>query len=265
MGGEEYMKLKILVSWIISVIALNLPAMASENGITVFMAGDSTMSIKEVKDYPEAGWGMPFSYFFNDEVTVDNRAKNGRSTKTFISEQRWQGILTELKAGDYVFIQFGHNDQSKHKVDRYTPPAEFRHNLSQFIAQTKEKNAFPILMTPITRRYFSDDGTIKETHPIYADLVRQVAKETKVEFIDMEIVTKHYFQQLGEQASALRFMHIKANLHPNYPNGVKDDTHLNNLGAREVAQLVLTELKQRNHPLIKQLRAVDPKHLTLSY
>ncbi len=156
------MKFRTLVCCLISVMTFSFITKAAETDITVFMAGDSTMSIKEVKDYPETGWGMPFSYFFNDHVKVDNRAKNGRSTKTFISEQRWQGILTELKAGDYVFIQFGHNDQSKHKVDRYTPPAEFRHNLSQFIAQTKEKNAFPILMTPITRRYFSDDGTIKK-------------------------------------------------------------------------------------------------------
>ena len=231
----------------------------------VFMAGDSTMSIKEIKDYPETGWGMPFSYFFNDNIIVENRAKNGRSTNSFIAEGRWQKIVDELKSGDYVIIEFGHNDQSKHKTDRYTSPQEFSANLTRFISDVRRKNAQAILMTPITRRYFDKNGNITNTHPIYADLVREVASETKVDFIDMEKVTQQYFQQLGDENSALRFMHILPNLHPNYPNGVKDNTHLNQLGAREVAQLVLTELKKIDHPLSKNLREVDPKHLKLSY
>jgi lysophospholipase L1-like esterase len=231
----------------------------------IYMAGDSTMSIKEVKDYPETGWGMPFSTFFADDIIVDNRAKNGRSTRTFISERRWQDILDELKAKDIVFIQFGHNDQSKHKTDRYTTPEQFTANLTRFIADVNEVNAEPILMTPITRRYFNNEGIIKNTHPIYADLVRNVAKQTGVTFIDMEKITQSYFQIMGDEQSALRFMHIKPSLHPNYPNGVKDNTHLNELGAREVAQLVLSELKALNHPLSKRLRKVDPKHFKLSY
>ncbi|MGJ8693827.1 MAG: rhamnogalacturonan acetylesterase [Thalassotalea sp.] len=248
----------ILSSW------FSLTISASE--VTrVFMAGDSTMSIKELKDYPETGWGMPFSYFFDKSIVVDNRAKNGRSTKSFIGEGRWGKIVEELNIGDFVVIQFGHNDQSKHKVDRYTPPQAFRANLIRFIADVRAKQAHVILMTPITRRYFNNDGTMKNTHLIYADIVREVAKETQVDFIDMEKVTKQYFQQLGDEKSALRFMHILPNLHPNYPNGVKDNTHLNQLGAREVAQLVLTELKNIAHPLSKALRVVDPKHLKLSY
>ena len=231
-----------------------------ENTI-VYMAGDSTMSIKAVKDYPETGWGMPFSYFFDDSITVDNRAKNGRSTRTFISEQRWRAIIDNVRQGDFVIIQFGHNDQSKHKQDRYTTPDEFSANLLRFIAEVKEKQASPILMTPITRRYFKEDGTIKDTHPIYADIVRSVAKQSKVVFIDMEVITKKYFEKLGNEDSKLRFMHIEANLHPNYPDGISDNTHLNRLGAREVAQLVLTELKKMNHSLSKKLRVPDPKHL----
>lgn len=247
------------------IFSLLSSAVSAQEKTHVFMAGDSTMSIKEVKDYPETGWGMPFSYFFDESIVVDNRAKNGRSTNTFISEKRWQGIMDELKAGDYVFIEFGHNDQSKKKKDRYTPPEQFAANLTQFIADVRSKQASPILMTPITRRYFNADGSIKDTHPIYADLVRDVAKQTGVVFIDMEKVTQQHFQQLGDENSALRFMHILPNLHPNYPYGVKDDTHLNQLGAREVAQLVLVELKKINHPLSKRLREVDPKHLKLRY
>ncbi|MBA6225370.1 rhamnogalacturonan acetylesterase [Colwellia sp. MB02u-18] len=255
-----------MYNFIIFVASLCCTFATNASEVTqIFMAGDSTMSIKEVKDYPETGWGMPFSYFFNESVIVENRAKNGRSTKSFIAEGRWQKILVELKPDDYVIIEFGHNDQSKYKVDRYTPPHEFSANLTLFIMDVRAKKAHVILMTPITRRYFDENGTIKDTHPVYADLVRDVAKDTQVVFIDMEKITQQYFQQLGDENSALRFMHILPNLHPNYPHGVKDNTHLNQLGAREVAQLVLTELKEIDHPLYDKLRAVDSKHLKLSY
>ncbi|WP_049721996.1 rhamnogalacturonan acetylesterase [Gilvimarinus polysaccharolyticus] len=229
----------------------------------VFMAGDSTMSIKEVKDYPETGWGVPFSYFFDENIVVDNRARNGRSTRTFITEGRWGEIVAALQPGDYVLIQFGHNDQSEHKQDRYTPPQDYKANLARFVADVRLKQAEPILLTPITRRYFNEQGVITPTHGVYPDLVRELAHVQKVVLVDMEAITRNYFGALGDELSALRFMHIAANLHPNYPLGVTDDTHLNHLGAREVAQLVLTELKRQQHPLVSRLRIPDPKHLTL--
>ncbi|WP_438863821.1 rhamnogalacturonan acetylesterase [Neptunicella sp.] len=231
----------------------------------VFMVGDSTMAIKEIKDYPETGWGVPFSYFFDDQVKVDNRAKNGRSTRTFISEGRWQSILDALHPGDYVFIQFGHNDEHKSKVDRYTSPEQFIDNLKRFVADTRAKKAHPLLLTPIARRYFDQHGNLKETHPVYADLVRKVATEKKVVLIDAEKLTHDHFQAQGDAGSLLRFMHIAPGVHPNYPVGVSDDTHLNQLGAREVAQLVLAELKRQQHPLASRVRVPDPKHLTLKY
>uniref|UniRef100_UPI0038F7BC7D GDSL-type esterase/lipase family protein n=1 Tax=Streptomyces europaeiscabiei TaxID=146819 RepID=UPI0038F7BC7D len=139
---------------------------------------------------PETGWGMPFSIFFNDSIDVKNRAKNGRSTRTFISEGLWAGIINELNKDDFVIIQFGHNDQSKQKVDRYTTPAQYKQNLVNFIAEVRAKQAQPLLMTPVTRRNFDEKGQIKDTHPIYADIVRDVAKQTGVDFIDMERVTQ---------------------------------------------------------------------------
>ena len=242
-------------------IMVSFSSMSATTKVQLFMAGDSTMSIKEVKDYPETGWGMPFSIFFNDSIDVKNRAKNGRSTRTFISEGLWAGIINELNKDDFVIIQFGHNDQSKQKVDRYTTPEQYKQNLVNFIAEVRAKQAQPLLMTPVTRRYFDEKGQIKDTHPIYADIVRDVAKQTGVDFIDMERVTQQYFQKLGGINSRLRFMHIAPNLHPNYPMGVEDNTHFNELGAREVAQLVLIEMKKINHSLVKQLRIPDPKHL----
>ncbi|MFV8781485.1 rhamnogalacturonan acetylesterase [Microbulbifer sp. SA54] len=239
--------------------------MASAEPVTqVFMAGDSTMAIKEIKDYPETGWGVPFAYFFDDSVKVENRAKNGRSTRTFIEEKRWAGIMQELKPGDYVIIQFGHNDESESKKDRYTTPEQYKDNLSRFINDVRSAGAEPILLSPITRRYFESRNKIKLTHP-YAPLVREIAAREKVQFIDMEVVTREYFQAMGDKDSALRFMHIAPGLHPNYPVGVRDDTHLNQLGAREVAQLVLAELRKLDHPLVKRLRTADAKHLALKY
>ncbi|MFC6634392.1 rhamnogalacturonan acetylesterase [Microbulbifer taiwanensis] len=231
---------------------------------TVYMAGDSTMAIKEIKDYPETGWGVPFAVFFDDRVMVDNRARNGRSTRTFIEEGRWQDIEAALQPGDFVIIQFGHNDESEEKADRYTKPEAYKANLSRFIRETRAKGARPLLLTPVTRRYFDDSGEIEHTHP-YAPLARQVAAAEKVDFIDMELISREYFQSLGDRDSALRFMHIPPDTHPSYPRGVRDDTHFNQLGAREVAQLVLKELKKMEHPLVQKLRQPDPKHLALEY
>nr|WP_160152623.1 rhamnogalacturonan acetylesterase [Microbulbifer sp. ALW1] len=247
-----------------ALLTASATAMASDSETTIFMAGDSTMAIKELKDYPETGWGVPFAVFFDDAIKVENRAMNGRSTRTFIEEERWAGIMSELKTGDYVIIQFGHNDESEQKEDRYTNPEQYKANLSRFINDVRQAKAEPILMSPITRRYFDGEHTIQHTHP-YAPLVREVAAKEKVEFIDMEVVTREYFQAMGDKDSALRFMHIAPGLHPNYPVGVRDDTHLNHMGAREVAQLVLAELRKRNHPLVERLRTPDPKHLALKY
>ncbi|MEP1445275.1 MAG: rhamnogalacturonan acetylesterase [Paraglaciecola sp.] len=232
----------------------------------LFMAGDSTMAIKETKDYPETGWGVPFQSFFSEQLTVINLAKNGRSTRTFMTEGLWQQILDNLQVGDYVIIQFGHNDESAKKKERYTTEQEYQDNLTNMIEQVQEKGANALLMSPITRRYFdkSSDFKISPTHP-YSPLVKKVAEKTKVSFFDMDKITREYFEKMGDEQSSLRFMHIKPNLHPNYPNGIKDNTHFNQLGAREVAQLVLQLLRANNHPLIHYIRKPDPKHLTYRY
>lgn len=235
--------------------------MADKKITQIFLAGDSTMAIKDPKDFPETGWGVPFATFFNDSVKVVNLAVNGRSTRTFIEEGRWQALIKDLQPGDYVFIQFGHNDQSEHKVDRYTTPQQYRANLNRFIDEVESKQANPILLTPVVRRHFDENGKLKQTHP-YADIVRDIAgKRPEVVFIDAEKITHDYFEKMGDEESKLRFMHLEAGLHPNYPIGMMDDTHYNELGAREVAQLILLDLKSRKHPLTDMLREADPKHL----
>ena len=213
--------------------------------IKVYLIGDSTMSIKEVKAYPETGWGMPFKYFFDSTVEVDNRAKNGRSTKSFIEEGLWKPVVENLKEGDYVFIQFGHNDEVKTKKT-YTTEEEFKNNLIRYVTESRNKKANPVLLTPVARRKFDSTGKVEGTHDVYSAIVREVAKELKVPLIDLDKKSQALLQQMGEQNSALLFNQLEAGEHPNYPAGVKDNTHFNELGARKMAELVLAGIKELN-------------------
>ena len=220
--------------------------------ITVYLIGDSTMSIKQIKAYPETGWGMPFAHFFNESVTVDNRAQNGRSTRTFIEEKRWQPIADGLREGDYVFIQFGHNDEVPTKKS-YTPEADYRANLIRFITESRAKKAIPVLITPVARRQFSEAGKIEGTHPVYSELVRTVANEYRIPLIDLDTQSQQVLQQFGVENSKLLFLQLAPGEHPNYPEGREDNTHFNELGARRMAELVLANIKSLNLELADRI------------
>jgi lysophospholipase L1-like esterase len=187
---------------------------------------------------------MPFAYFFDSSVKVENRAKNGRSTKTFISEGLWQSVADNLKKGDYVFIQFGHNDESKEKTERYTTPEQYTINIERFISETRSKGATPIVLTPVSRRRFDADGKVKETHEIYSELVRKIAITSKVAFIDLDKKSQELYQQFGKENSRLLFLQLASGEHPNYPEGIDDNTHFSELGARLIAQIVLAEMRK---------------------
>jgi lysophospholipase L1-like esterase len=236
---------------VILVVALLLTSTTKEK-VTVYLIGDSTIANKAVTAYPETGWGMPFKFMFDSTVVVDNRAKNGRSTRTFISENLWQPIVDQLKPGDYVFIQFGHNDESKEKTDRYTSPDDYKRNLVKFISETQAKKAQPVLLTPVTRRRFKD-GKIQQTHAEYSPLVFEVAKEEKVPMIDLDKLSRELLQEFGEENSKLLFLQLQPGEHPNYPDGKDDNTHFNELGARKMAQIVLKEVKNLNLELARRI------------
>ena len=248
----------------LSLLALLAFRQAAPTKIKVYLIGDSTMSIKEVKAYPETGWGMPFTAFFNETVTVDNRAQNGRSTKTFIAENRWQPVANELHAGDYVFIQFGHNDEVPTKRS-YTPEAEFTANLKRFVSETRSHKAQPVLLTPVARRKFDDAGKIEETHAAYAELVRAVARDTNTPLIDLDRSSQALLQQFGPETSKLLFNHLAPGEHPNYPDGREDNTHFSELGARRMAELVLADMRALKLGLVEHLaqgavkKTVDPQ------
>jgi len=212
------------------------------NHITVYLAGDSTMADKEVKAYPETGWGMPFHAFFDSTVTVINKAKNGRSTKSFIAEGLWKSISTNLNEGDYVLIQFGHNDEVPTKTT-YTPETDFKANLIKFITETRDKKATAVLITPVARRKFSKSGNIEETHEVYAAIVRKVAEEQNVPLIDLDKESQAFIQKFGPEDSKMLFNYLTPGENPNYPDGKADDTHFSELGARKMAEIILADIK----------------------
>ena len=227
--------------------------------IKIWMCGDSTMSIKETKAYPETGWGMPFAYFWDTSaVSVMNKAKNGRSTKTFITEGIWQSVIDQVEEGDYVFIEFGHNDESKEKKERYTTLEEYKANLEKFINETRAKKAIPVLFTPVSRRKFDTDGHAVETHKEYSAAVREVAIAQNMPLIDLDQKTIALYEKFGVENSKLLFLQLQPGEHPNYPDGKEDNTHYGELGARLVAQMALVELKVKfpelNDMLIKPVK-----------
>ena len=215
----------------------------------IWLCGDSTIAIKQTTAYPETGWGMPFTYFWDSTVQVNNLAKNGRSTKTFINENLWQQVVDGASEGDYVFIQFGHNDESEEKKDRYTNPTEFKANLTRFVKEARSLKATPILLTPVSRRKFDTTGTALATHELYSALTKEVAIAENVLFIDLDTKSRALYQQFGKENSTLLFLQLKPGEHPNYPEGKIDNTHFSELGARLIAQLVLKEVKGLNTAL----------------
>lgn len=230
---------KLFIPLVLFLVAFAMP---EKKKITIWMCGDSTMSIKEKKAYPETGWGMPFVYFWDSTVTIENLAKNGRSTSSFRNEGLWQIVFNKATEGDYVFIQFGHNDEISTKKT-YTTEAEFKNNLKQYVAETRGRKAIPVLLTPMARRKFDVNGKIEGTHDVYSQIVRDVAKDDRVILFDMDKITQQLYQQFGVENSKLLFMQLMPNEHPNYPEGRDDNTHFNELGARLVSQLVLTEIR----------------------
>ena len=245
--------MKIKYFFVLLIVCLFAFKPADEK-VTIWLVGDSTIAEKLITRYPETGWGMAFQNYFDlSTVTIENRAKNGRSTKTFLAEGSWLPIQQNLKTGDYVFMQFGHNDEGKGESNKYksTTPDEFKINLVKYIDETKSKNAIPVLITPVSRRYFDTDGYIKQTHEPYSDVIRELAKSQQIILIDLDEMSRKLYQKYGSENSKLLFLDIAPNQHPNYPNGITDGTHFNEYGARLIAELVLNEIKVQNLPLAK--------------
>ncbi len=255
--GSPCFKLQDMKPWLILwtgllLLSFSLPG---KKKIKVYMIGDSTMCVYEARRAPLTGWGMPFANFFDSTVTIDNRARGGRSTRTFISENRWQPVADSLEEGDYVLIQFGHNDEAKEEKykDRYTPVPDYKTNLTRFITETRTRKAIPVLITPVTRMRFDKEGKAQETHMEYSAAVHEVAATLSVPVIDLDARSRELLQQWGPDKSKLLFMQLEPGENPVYPDGQKDNTHFNEFGARIMAQLVLKEIQQLKLELTERI------------
>ena len=239
------------------MICLLFAGVACGRNLHVHLIGDSTCATKELaKQNPERGWGQLFRPLFDGSVTVCNHAANGRSTKSFRDEGRWKTVCDGLRPGDYVFIQFGHNDQKQSDSTRYASPVQYAANLRRYVAETRERGAVPVLLTPIVRRRFTD-GVLDDTHGPYAAAVRRVAAETGTVLIDAERLTREWVSRLGDEASTAYYMWVEPGTNPRWPDGRQDNTHLNVRGARTVARMIAARLPELIPELGRCLKPSD--------
>ena len=262
---------------LITVALFVLTAAVPDKTTTIFIIGDSTAAMKDLSTgSPERGWGMALqSYFDSTYIRVDNHAVNGRSSKSFIDEGRWDKVLSAMKPGDYVIIQFGHNDE-KPALDRHTDPGStFDYNLAKFVRETRERGGIPILMNSVVRRNFAvkplkndddeklrnttfaDGGKVVEgdslvdTHGLYRVAPRDVAKRMNCHFVDANQITHELEQSLGVEGSKKLHMWYKPGEHPSLPKGRQDNTHYNIYGAHAVAKL-LAEAIVKEIPVLEK-------------
>jgi lysophospholipase L1-like esterase len=236
--------LLLLATIVILVLSFKNPEQ-----MNVWMIGDSTMANKKTEAAPETGWGMVMQEFFNEGVRLHNHAINGRSTKSFLMEGRWKSVYDSLKKGDYVIIQFGHNDAKADTLRHADPFTTYKQYIKLYIDETRSKGAFPIVCSSIVRRHFDANGNLTDTHGDYIKAARDIAHETGTPFIDMEAKTRELVTESGPEKSKLLFLFCKPGEYVNRPNGVQDSTHLNSYGAHQVAILFVDGVKELKLPL----------------
>ncbi len=232
-------------------------------GPTLHLCGDSTMADKPDPDYPERGWGQLFRQLVQPPLRVVNHAVNGRSTKSFRDEGRWQHMLDMLVPGDWVLIQFGHNDEKSQDPKRYADPVtDFPANLRRFVTEVREHGANPILATPVVRRLWDEHGVLTDSHGAYLTAVRQVAATEHVPLLDMESATRALETKLGPEGSKQLHMIFAPGENPRLPDGKEDNTHYVETGARLVAALAAREMRRLKLPFAVHLKKaeVEPEH-----
>jgi DNA sulfur modification protein DndE len=221
----------------------------------IFLIGDSTMANKPAGDNPERGWGQLLPQYLTDAVEVQNHAVNGRSTKSFINEYRWDTVMSRLKAGDYVLIQFGHNDSKTDDSNRSAPAHTlYRENLLRFISDVRSRSAFPVLITPVMRRKFDEQGKFVDQHGDYPSVVKEVGELTKTPVIDLHKSSEALIVKEGVEGSKRLFLHIPPNHFTAYKGKEEDNTHFSKYGAASMASLVCQGIKDLNLPIAQYLK-----------
>jgi lysophospholipase L1-like esterase len=234
----------------------NLAGAASANTPTIWVIGDSTASVYAANLYPRMGWAQPLQDFFAPGcATIQDRAISGRSSKSFFDEGAWAPVRDALKSGDFVLIQFGHNDEKSDDPLRFTDPfTTFQQYLSTYIDDSLAHGATPILLTPINRNNWTG-AALKDTHGQYPDAMRQLASTRQLGLVDTTALTKSYFERIGQAATTLLFMDLAVGQFPNYPDGNEDNTHLQEGGARTIAQIILADLARQGVAIGRLVKA----------
>lgn len=255
--GPRMSKKMLFRSIMLLVLAFTASTLAAETNEApvLFMIGDSTMANKPLNPpQPERGWGQLMPVYFKPEVRVENLAVDGRSSKSFRAEGRWERVMQHLKPGDYVIIQFGHNDEKPDAARHTEAMGSFKENLARYVRETRKKRGNPILATPIVRRAFSSTNSLMDTHGDYAPAVRQVAAEEMVPLLDLQKRTETLVQSLGPELSKKLYMWIEPGEYKSLPQGRRDNTHLNPLGASRVCDLAVDEIRTAVPGLARWLR-----------
>ena len=227
---------------VIFFFLMTLSMNADDGRIVLRLMGDSTMADKDLsKENPERGWGMRLPSHLDSCVTVVNYAQNGRSTKSFISRGLWDRVKADLQPGDRLFIQFGHNDSKESDPERYAPAfGLYTENLEMFVEYALSKGAKPVIFSPVSRRWFDEDGNLKtDCHGDYPAAAKAVAEKYSVPYIDANAITQEWLISLGDEASRKYYMWIPEGVCPRHPDGLTDNTHTNVAGARKLVELLL--------------------------
>ena len=227
---------------------------------TVYLAGDSTV-VDQDKE-PWAAWGQMLPAFFNDRVAIANEAESGETIASFVGENRFDKIFSTIRAGDYLLMQFAHNDQKPGRGFVSIP--HYKELLTRYVALARDRGAHPILVTSMNRRDFTPDGKIEATLGDYPDAMREVAREQNVPLIDLNAMSKTLFEAMGPDGTLKAFVHYPANTFPGQTEELKDNTHFNSYGALELAKCVVESIREQHLPLEKFLRSdvadFDPGH-----
>lgn len=212
----------------------------------IYWAGDSTVQTNDYATYPQNGIGQVFSIFLREGYSVCNHAKNGRSTKSFIDEGRLEAIKEQIGEGDFLFIQFGHNDEKIQDPARYTEPhTSFIDNLELFIRAARDRGAYPVLITPLERRCFTDEKHLGPgEHLEYVKGMREAAERFQAPLVDLYTKSRGELEKAGEERSRGWYMYFPAGYYPEHPAESKDNTHLRHDGAVHFAGLIAEALRE---------------------
>ena len=228
---------------------------------TIFLAGNSTVTDQE--NEPWASWGQMFPRFLTSNVVVANFAESGETLLAFKREKRLQKLLSLMKKGDYLFIEFAHNDQ-KPGGNHLDPFTTYKAEVKMYITEVRKKGGNVILVTSMNRRQFDEAGKIINTLGDYPEAMRQTAAEEKVPVIDLNAMSKDFYEAMGPKNSTKAFVHYPANTYPGQDKALADNTHFNPYGAYELARCIVTSIIQQKLDLTKYLidpvTIFDPKH-----